>query len=91
MHGMDTAADLVVTLRSEQSGRVIAGGDEDYDAARSVWNGCVDRAPLAVVRPTAASDVAVAVRATVAAGVPLAVRGGAHGLPGFATCDACGR
>ena len=36
-------------------------GHPDYDAARVVWNGMIDRHPAMVVRPTDAGDVMSAV------------------------------
>ena len=74
-------------LRRAQVGEVIVAGDDAYQAARQVWNGAIDRYPLAVVRPTSTQEVAAAVKVAANAGVPLALRGGGHGLPGFGTCD----
>ncbi|HXA43284.1 MAG TPA: FAD-binding oxidoreductase [Candidatus Solibacter sp.] len=61
--------------------------DPDYDQARRVWNGTIDRRPAAVVRCTTVDDVIATVRAAAKAGIPLAVRGGGHSVPGFSTCD----
>ena len=74
-------------LSTLSSGELIVAGDGRYDAARAVWNGCIDRRPRAVVRCRSVRDVAETVKATVRLGVPLAVRGGGHGAPGFSTCD----
>ena len=68
-------------------GTVIRRGDADYPAARSIWNGQVDRWPDIVVRCRDAADVAAAVRYARAAGLPLAVRGGGHNVAGHALCD----
>ena len=38
-------------LASVLQGRVIYPDDRGYDAARAVFNGMIDRHPLAVVRP----------------------------------------
>ena len=74
-------------LSTLSSGEWIVAADSKYDAARAVWNGCIDRRPHAIVRCRSVSDVAETVKATVWLGVPLAVRGGGHGAPGFSTCD----
>jgi FAD/FMN-containing dehydrogenase len=58
-----------------------------YEEARRVWNGSIDRSPAAVARCHDADDVAAAVTATQALGLPLAVRGGGHGIAGHSTCD----
>ena len=71
----------------EVSGDVITPGHTDYDSARRVWNGTVDRRPAAIVRCHSTGDVARTVRDVVRSGLPLAVRGGGHSLPGFSTCD----
>ena len=76
------------TLRQSDAGVVLDPSATGYEQARRVWNGNVNRHPLAVVRPQSSVQVANLVRATAQAGVPLAVRGGGHGLPGYGTCDA---
>lgn len=73
--------------RAGFAGDVIEPGAADYEAARSVWNGMIDRRPAAVLRPSTVTDVARAVRLARDRGTVLAVRGGGHGLPGFGTCD----
>lgn len=67
--------------------RTTRPGDADYDVARAVWNGTVDRHPALIAHCGSAADVVAAVNLTRTAGVPLAVRGGGHSLPGFSTCD----
>jgi FAD/FMN-containing dehydrogenase len=41
--------------------RVITPDDSDYDTARAVWNGMIDRRPAAVVPAENADDVIAAV------------------------------
>jgi FAD/FMN-containing dehydrogenase len=69
------------------AGELIFPGDSGYHAARAVWNGMVDRRPAVVVRPTSASEVAVAVRAARERDLVIAVRSGGHSIPGLSTCD----
>ena len=52
--------DVVRALRSHLTGEVVGAGDETYDTARSVWNGMIDKRPLAVARCVSADDVAAA-------------------------------
>ncbi|HEX2850691.1 MAG TPA: FAD-binding protein [Acidimicrobiales bacterium] len=78
--------DILDGLRSTGA-QVIAPGDDLYDGARRVWNGCIDRRPLAIIRCHGGGDVAAVVRCAAAAGVELAVRGGGHSLPGFSTSE----
>jgi FAD binding domain len=46
-----------------------------------------DRRPLAVVRCASAQDVAATLDLGQAAGLEIAVRGGAHSYPGYSVCD----
>jgi FAD/FMN-containing dehydrogenase len=74
-------------LKRRIRGRVIAPGDADYDSARAVYNGMIDRRPAAIAVCADARDVALAVRAGVEADVPIAVRGGGHNAAGLGVCD----
>ncbi|MBD8060757.1 FAD-binding oxidoreductase [Oceanitalea stevensii] len=74
-------------LRSRLTGPVLGAGDEGYDEARRVWNGIIDRFPWAVVRVADEDDVAAAVAYAREHGLPLAVRGGGHGVAGYGTVD----
>jgi FAD/FMN-containing dehydrogenase len=62
-------------------------GEAGYDRARGLWNGTIDRHPALIAHCGNTADVVAAVNLTRAAGVPLAVRGGGHSLPGFSSCD----
>ncbi|WP_334171073.1 FAD-binding oxidoreductase [Sinomonas sp.] len=74
-------------LREQVRGQVIEDGDADYDAARRVFNGMVDRHPAAILRVSQVADVMAAVRFARGLGIDLAIRGGAHSAPGFGTVD----
>src|SRR4051794_30167419 len=77
----------VAELRSAIAGAVIVPEDADYESARRTWNHAIDRYPAMIVRCTGTADVVVAVRFARSEGLPIAVRGGAHSLAGFSTCD----
>ncbi len=79
--------EAVVALRKRTRGVVLTGGEEGYDAARSVWNAMIDRRPGLIVRCTDAADVRAAVDFARDAGAVLAVRGGGHNIAGSAVCD----
>ena len=55
-------AERLATLRSRLSGDLLAPGDDGYDTARSVWNGMIDRHPLAISRCKSVEDVIASVR-----------------------------
>jgi FAD/FMN-containing dehydrogenase len=81
------AAAVLDALRDGRAGDVISESDERYDEARRVWNGSVDRRPLAVVRCANNSQVAATIAVARDRGVPLSVRGGGHSVVGFGSCD----
>ena len=75
------------TLREQTRGPVVGPQDDGYDVARTVRNAMIDKRPAVVVRPANAGDVMTAVRFAAGNGLTVAVRGGAHSVPGFGTCD----
>jgi FAD/FMN-containing dehydrogenase len=74
-------------LRDSVRGRVIAPDDADYDAARTVVAGGIDRRPAAIVRVADADDVARVIGIARKTGLELAVRSGGHGAAGHGTTD----
>ena len=67
------------------SGIEINPGDAEYDEARAVFNGMIDRQPALIARCTSADDVVAAVEPRArAADLPLSVYGGGHGVTGAA-------
>jgi FAD/FMN-containing dehydrogenase len=81
--GEATVGELQAAVR----GQVIRPGDSDYDEARAVWNASHDKHPALIVRCTGTADVIKVVEFARSQGLPLAVRGGAHSIAGFSTCD----
>lgn len=81
------AVSRVEDLRSTVRGAVLVPSDPGYDAARKVHNGMVDRQPAMIVRCSGVADVMRALDFGVSHGLPITVRSGGHGLPGYAVCD----
>jgi FAD/FMN-containing dehydrogenase len=74
-------------FRTELTGEVLLPTDADYDEARAIWNGMIDRYPAVIARCTDTDDVVTAVRFAREHDLPLAVRGGGHNVTGNAVCD----
>jgi FAD/FMN-containing dehydrogenase len=68
-------------------GSVLAPGDPGYDAARSVWNGAIDRRPALIAQCVDRDDVVAAVRHARECDLLVSVRGGGHGIAGHAVND----
>lgn len=68
-------------------GDVITPEAEAYGEPRRVWNGMINRYPAAIARCADTRDVAATIALAREQGVPLAVRGGGHSVPGFGVCD----
>jgi FAD/FMN-containing dehydrogenase len=68
-------------------GQTITAGHAEYDTARAVWNGAIDRRPRLIARCSGPADVATAVRFAREHDLQIAVRGGGHGVDGSAVCD----
>src|SRR5688500_11813411 len=77
----------IATLREALTGSVTTPADPDYDQARAVWNGMVDRYPALVAHCATAGDVIAAVVFAAAHDLLVAVRGGGHSVAGHSTCD----
>ncbi len=77
----------IARLSSQINGRVIEPADPEYDDARRVFVGGIDRRPAAIVRVADAGDVARVVTYARDGGVELAVRSGGHSGVGHSVTD----
>lgn len=68
-------------------GALITPQDAGYDAARALYNGMIDKRPALIARCADAADVIRAVNFGRDTGLAIAVRGGGHNGPGFASVD----
>jgi FAD/FMN-containing dehydrogenase len=90
MHGTSILTDdreLAAALAGRLRGRVITPGDHDYDSARRVWNGLIDKRPRFIVMCAGVADVVAAVGFAREHDLNVAVRGGGHNVAGTAVVD----
>jgi FAD/FMN-containing dehydrogenase len=79
-------SDVLTTLESRLAGESITDRHPAYDRARRVWNGEIDRRPAMIARCAGPADVVACVNFAREQQLPLAVRGGGHGVAGHALC-----
>jgi len=74
-------------LRSRFDGRVIGPNDDDYDSARQVTAGHIDRRPAVIVRVASVDDVRKVIELARETGLELAIRSGGHSAKGDSTTE----
>src|SRR6266436_2609227 len=79
----NSISDFKANLR----GRLIQPSDKDYDEARKVYNGMIDKKPRLIVRCVDVADVIVSVNFAREQGLLLAIRSGGHNAGGLGICD----
>jgi FAD/FMN-containing dehydrogenase len=77
----------VETFKASLRGELLRPGDTDYDEARTVWNGMIDKRPGLIARCTGVADVISAVDFARTHQLLVSVRGGGHNIPGNAVCN----
>jgi len=77
----------VSDLRASLKGALLTAGDAEYESARHVWNGMIDKHPALIARCADTADVVRALTFARERELLLAVRGGGHSFPGYSTCD----
>ncbi|HUE97781.1 MAG TPA: FAD-binding oxidoreductase [Anaerolineales bacterium] len=81
------ATTSIPQLRTDFPDRVIAPGDPDYDQARTVFYGGVDRHPAVIIKVADANDVVRVVNLARESGLELAVRSGGHSSVGHSVTE----
>ncbi len=79
--------ETIRAFTSRLQGQLIRSGDDQYDEARRVWNGMIDKHPAGIIRCTNTADVITAVNFARDNHLLVAVRGGGHNVAGTAVCD----
>jgi FAD/FMN-containing dehydrogenase len=81
---MTVSKDLLDTLSHQLRGELVTAEHEQYDSARAVWNGLIDKKPGVIVRCQGTADVMAAVEFAQKNALKISVRGGGHNVAG--TC-----
>ncbi len=79
--------DAVAKFAQHHRGPVIGRNHPDYEDARKLYNGMIDKRPLVIARCADAADVMAAVHFGRDNKLPIAVRGGGHNGPGLGSVD----
>jgi FAD/FMN-containing dehydrogenase len=79
--------DAVAKFAQHHRGPVIGRNHPDYEEARKLYNGMIDKRPLLIARCADAADVMAAVNFGRDNKIPIAVRGGGHNGPGLGSVD----
>lgn len=74
-------------LRDVVNGRVITPDDPDYDKARTIFVGGIDRHPAVIVKVADAKDVAQVIALARETGMELAIRSGGHSGVGHSVSE----
>jgi len=77
----------IAALHARLRGQLIDAKHAEYDAARKLYNGSIDRHPRLIARCADVADVIACVNFARDHEVLLAVRGGGHNGPGLGSCD----
>jgi FAD/FMN-containing dehydrogenase len=85
--GTREVAHAVDALQAHLRGQLIRRGDPEYEAARVVYNGMIQKHPAWIARCADVADVMACVAFARDTGVPLSVRGGGHNAAGLGVCD----
>ena len=77
----------VAAFKASLRGDLIRPGEANYDEARQVYNGMIDKRPAFIARCVDAADVIAAVNFGRDHNLLIAVRGGGHNGAGLGICD----
>jgi FAD/FMN-containing dehydrogenase len=74
-------------LQTNLSGKLITAGDADYETARKVYNGMIDKHPDAIAQCADVADVISCVNFAREYNMLLAIRSGSHNGGSLGICD----
>jgi FAD/FMN-containing dehydrogenase len=79
--------DPIANFKQNLRGVVIGRDDPNYDEARALYNGMIDKRPQVIAYCVDAADVMAAVKFGRDNSLPIAIRGGGHNGPGLGSVD----
>ena len=77
----------VSSLQASIRGELISPDAPNYDEARALYNGMIDKRPALIVRCADVADVVTALRHATERGLRVAIRGGGHNGGGLGSVD----
>ena len=83
----DVSTDKVDKLKTSLRGLLLRPNDAQYEQARKVYNGMIDKRPGLIAQVSDTADVITAVRFASENNVTVAIRGGGHNGGGLGTCE----
>lgn len=81
------AQQAINRLSATFRGSVITPTDGEYEVARKVYNGMINRRPRVIARCANVADVRAALNYALEEGLNVAIRGGGHNGAGLGVCD----
>ncbi|MGQ0647775.1 MAG: FAD-binding oxidoreductase, partial [Gemmatimonadaceae bacterium] len=87
MPAQTTLEEAIQRLRTSFRGKVVVPGDDDYDDARRVHNGLIDKRPVVIAQCQGTADIAWSLKVSQALSLPVSIRGGGHNVAGRAVAD----
>ena len=69
------------------SGQLLNKDDKDYNEARLIWNGMIDKHPALIAQCINSKDVSLAVKFARNHNLLVSIRGGGHNVAGNAVCN----
>ncbi len=87
MVAVQSLGETVAGLAKAFNGQLLQSSDPDYEHARRVHNGLIDKRPALIARCRGTSDIVDAVKVARDHRLEVAVRGGGHNVAGRSTTD----
>ena len=87
MNSIPIDQSAVKQFKNSLQGALLTPEDPQYNEARSVWNGMIDRKPALIVQCANVNDVKISVKFAREHSLLISIKGGGHGVAGKAVCN----